>query len=169
MSSFQYDIVWQTLDDQTRDRIVAFWQTHGAIRDEQAARARVDQVVALARTDDDEIAGVCTAVDLVVPDIGEPLYYYRTFVAPPFRTGFVVRRLLFLAVQALEDYARRHPESSAKGVYLELENPSFARHLRQAVWPRRGLEFVFVGRNARGLERRVRWFDHARIGERPAG
>ncbi|MBY6204085.1 hypothetical protein [Halomonas denitrificans] len=166
MPSFDYDIVWRTLDDATRDRIVAFWQTHGAIRDEQAARARVDQVVAVARSEGGEIAGVCTAIDLVVPDIGEPLYYYRTFIAPPFRTGFVVRRLLFLAVQALEEHARRDPESSAKGVYLELENPSFARHLRQAVWPRRGLEFVFIGRSARGLERRVRWFEHARIGDR---
>ncbi len=169
MPSFEYDIVWQKLDDATRDRIVAFWQTHGAIRDEQAARARVDQVVALARNENDEIAGVCTAVDLVVPDIGERLYYYRTFVAPPFRTGFVVRRLLFLAVQALEEHARHHVETSAKGVYLELENPSFARHLRQAVWPRRGLEFVFIGRTARGLERRVRWFEHARIGDSAGG
>ncbi len=165
MPSFDYDIVWQRLDDATRDRIVAFWQEHGAIRDEQAARKRVDQVVAVARTDQ-QIAGVCTAVDLMVPDLGEQLYYYRTFVAPPFRSGFIVRRLLFLAVQALEDYSRKHPGQSAGGVYLELENPSFARHLRQAVWPRPGLEFVYVGRTARGLERRVRWFEHTTIGDR---
>lgn len=164
MPSFDYDVVWQTLDDPTRDAIVAFWRRHGAIRDEQAARSRVDQVVALARASGNEIAGVCTAVPRPVPDLGEMLYYYRTFVAPPFRAGFIVRRLLLLAVRTLESYSSTHPELGVKGVYLELENPSFSRHLRQAVWPRRGLEFVYIGRTATGLERRVKWFDHARIG-----
>ncbi len=164
MPSFDYDVVWQTLDDPTRDAIVAFWDHHGAIRNEQAARSRVDQVVALARTGSDEIAGVCTAVPRSLPDLGERLYYYRTFVAPPFRTGFIVRRLLLLAVRTLEAWSSEHPELGANGVYLELENPSFSRHLRQAIWPRPGLEFVYIGRTATGLERRVKWFDHARIG-----
>ena len=166
MPSYDYDTVWKKLDDPTRNAIVAFWLAHGAIRDEAAARARVDQVVALARCGGtDEIAGVCTAMDVQVPDLGERLYYYRTFVAPPYRTGFVVRRLLFMAVAALESYSLEHPDAGAAGVYLELENPSFARHLRQAIWPRPGLEFVYIGRTARGLERRVKWFAHARIGD----
>jgi hypothetical protein len=163
MSAYDYEVVWNALDDPARDRIVRFWTTHGALRDETAARHRVDQVVALARTDEGEIAGVCTALPIRVADLGETLYYYRTFVAPPFRNALVVRRLLALAVRELERYSREHPEENAAGVYLELENPTFDRHLRQAVWPRPGLEFVFIGRTSRGLERRVRWFPHATL------
>ena len=63
----------------------------------------------------------------------------------------------------LERYSLEHPEAGAAGVYLELENPRFRSQLRQAVWPRAGLEFVYVGKTATGLERRIRWFRHARI------
>jgi len=160
---FRYHDVWQTLDDSTRDEVASFWQRHGAILDEQRARKRVGQVVALARAAGGEIAGVCTAQKQRVPDLGETLYYYRTFVAPGFRNGFIVRRLLARAVGVLGEYSRRHPGDGAKGVYLELENPSFAKRLRWAVWPRPGLEFVYIGTTPQGLERRVLWFPHARI------
>lgn len=163
MPRFDYRVVWQQTTAELADELVEFWQRHGAISQEREARRRAAQVVAIARAEDGRPAGVCTAMIRDLPDLGKPVYYYRTFVAPPYRNGLVVRRLLAIAVRTLEDFSRRHPDRAADGVYLELENPSFSRHLRQAVWPRKGLEFVYFGRTPRGLERRILWFRHTTI------
>src|SRR6056297_3212612 len=149
MSRFTYDVIWHGLDDAGRAEIIAFWNEHGAITDHETARRRVDQVVAVARSDDGDLAG--------------KVFYYRTFIAPRYRNGLVVYRLLQQAVRALESYSRDNSEDGALGVYLELENPSFGKHLRQAVWRRKGLEFTYIGRTPRGLERRVLWFGHSEI------
>jgi hypothetical protein len=160
---FAYQVVWQQSDPALADELVAFWRHHGAIVDEQVARRRAGQVVAVARSTRGGLAGVCTAMHRELPDLGQPVYYYRTFVAPPYRHGLIVRRLLAIAVAELEAFSRSQPERGAAGIYLELENPVFGRHLRQAVWPAKGLEFVYIGRTSHGLERRILWFRHARI------
>ncbi|NKI36550.1 hypothetical protein HFP89_15370 [Wenzhouxiangella sp. XN79A] len=159
MSEFLYQTTWMRLDETGRDEIVAFWHHHGALRDEAAARQRVDQVVGVARSGS-EIAGVCTAMPIRVPDLGHDLYYYRTFVAPPYRGGMILLRLLKRAVAVLEAHSRARPETTPGGVYLELENPAFGRRFRRAAWHRPGLEFIYIGRTSRGLERRVKWFRH---------
>ena len=163
MSAYLYQALWKRLDDALRGEIIAFWLEHGALTDAAAARARVDEIVAVARTGTGAIAGVCTAAPRLVPDLGRTLYYYRTFIAPAHRDGFIVRRLLTVAVAALEGYSRDHPDDAADGVYIELENPLFSEHLRYAVWPRKGLEFVYIGKTPTGHERRLLWFRHTQI------
>lgn len=165
MPNFDYRVCWQAVDPALRDDAVAFWRRHGAIADPAAAQRRAGELVAVARDagPDGEIAAVCTAVLRRIPDLGQSLYYYRTFVAPRYRGAFVMQRLLRVAVAELERYSRTHPEQRAAGVYLELENPRFGKQLRQAIWPRTGLEFVYIGNTEKGLERRLRWFRHARI------
>ncbi len=165
MRNFEYTVCWQAVDPGLRDEVIDFWRRHGAISDPTAAQRRAAELVAIARSSgpDGEIAAVCTAALRLIPDLGQKLYYYRTFVAPAWRGSFVMQRLLRTAVAELERYSLAHPAQGAAGVYLELENPRFGKQLRQAVWPRSGLEFVYIGRTAAGLERRLRWFRHARI------
>jgi len=165
MRNFEYTLCWQAVDPALRDEVTDFWRRHGAISDPTAAQRRAGELVAVARNagPDGEIAAVCTAALRLIPDLDQNLYYYRTFVAPPFRGAFLMQRLIRVAVSELERYSQSHPEQSAAGVYLELESPLFRKHLRQAVWPRRGLEFVHIGRTPAGLERRLLWFPHARI------
>lgn len=158
MARFHYSSVWQQLDDALREEIIAFWNEHGAITDERVARQRVDQAVAIARADDGPIAGICTVARRFVADLGKELYYYRTFVAPPYRGHFVMTCLMSEAVRVLEDYSERHPENAAAGIYMELENPAFSKSLRHARWRKKELPFVYIGRTATGLERRLLWF-----------
>ena len=161
---FDYQPVWQSADEALREEIIAFWKQHGAISDPAIAADRVNQVVMIARSQaDQQIAGVCTVIKRPIADLDQELYYYRTFIAKPYRRAFVVRRLLVMASALLEQWSHDHPDQGAAGMYLELENPSFSRHLRQAVWPRRGLEYVYIGKTPRGLERRVLWFKHTLI------
>jgi hypothetical protein len=59
------------------------------------------------------------------------------------------------------DARREDPASEAIGIFLELENPGFARVGTHAVWRRSG--FFYAGHTPRGLERRIWYFPGAQL------
>lgn len=139
---------------------MAFWVAERALPNAQAARARVGQVVMYARDGEGAIAAVCTAQPQTPPQLGQPVYFYRSFVAPAWRRSLVVFRLLKKAVALLEDDARAH-DWPCIGVLLELENQRFGEKGRMPVWP--GINFTYIGKSPRGLECRIHWFSGARL------
>jgi len=166
-----YIDLWRQGPSTLHREVLEFWARHHAVADRHEAMRRLGEVVLVARQSSGELAAVSSARDRWIQDLDQTLYYYRCFVSPAFRRSAVVLRLTRRSVRRLAEYCRDQSISSGAhsapcGVYLELESPLFKRHLRQAVWPLRGLEFVYIGTSARGLERRVLWFDHARI-DRP--
>ena len=158
--TFSYHRGWGELSAADSDAIVDFWVREKALPDEQTARQRVAQVVMFARDSDGDIAAVCTALPQNPPQLGQPVYFYRSFVAPQHRKTLVVYRLLKKAVGLLEDDARKH-DWPCIGVLLELENQRFFEKGRMPVWP--GIDFVYVGKSPRGLECRIHWFKEARL------
>lgn len=160
MATFSYHPGWGGLEEAEADELVAFWLAHKALPNDQVARDRLGQVVMYARAADGSIAAVCTAVAQTPPQLGQPVYFYRSFVAPAWRQSLVVFRLLKKAVALLEDHARQH-DWPCIGVLLELENRRFGEKGRMPVWP--GIEFVYVGKSPRGLECRIHWFREARL------
>lgn len=160
MASFSYQSGWAGLDEGEADELVGFWLAHKALPNEQEARARLGQVVMYARAADGTIAAVCTAVPQAPPQLGQPVYFYRSFVAPAWRQSLVVFRLLKKAVALLEEHARQH-DWPCIGVLLELENQRFGEKGRMPVWP--GIDFIYIGKSPRGLECRIHWFREARL------
>ncbi len=156
--AFSYCRGWGELTSADSDDIVAFWVREKALPSEQLARQRVSQVVMFARDGDGEVAAVCTALPQNPPQLGQPVYFYRSFVAPDYRKTLLVYRLLKKAVRLLEEDARKH-EWPCIGVLLELENQRFFEKGRMPVWP--GIDFVYIGKSPRGLECRVHWFRDA--------
>ncbi|HUD41111.1 MAG TPA: hypothetical protein VMR06_03850 [Dokdonella sp.] len=139
--------------------VLAFWTREGAIAEAAVREARVREVVLHARDAAGEVAGVCTARPLTLAQIGQPLYYWRTFVGARWRTTRLAYALLQRSFALLEaQAATRQP--ACIGVLLELENPRFRDRGRAPVW-RNG--YVYVGRSPRGLELRVRYFRGARL------
>ncbi len=160
MSAFTYHPGWGQLSAEDQDQLVAFWVAEKALPNEQAARQRVAQVVMFARDKVGDVAAVCTATPQNPPQLGQPVYFYRSFVAPRWRQSLVVFRLLKKAVNLLEEDARSH-DWPCIGVLLELENERFGKKGRMPVWP--GIDFVYVGKSPRGLECRIHWFRDARL------
>ncbi len=160
MSKFTYHPGWGQLSSQDQDDLVAFWVDEKALPNAQVARQRVAQVVMFARDDEGAVAGVCTALPQSPPQLGQPVYFYRSFIAPRYRKSLVVFRMLKKAVALLEDDARTH-DWPCIGVLLELENQRFGEKGRMPVWP--GIDFVYVGKSPRGLECRIHWFRDARL------
>ena len=160
LSEFAYHPGWGVLSTEQADALVEFWLKEKALPNEQAARQRVGQVVMYATDQSGEVAAVSTAQPVNPPHIGQPVYFYRSFVAPVWRKSLLVFRLLKKAVRLLEDDAREH-DWPCIGVLLELENQRFSEKGRMPIWP--GIDFVYVGKSPRGLECRIHWFRSARL------
>jgi len=160
MSQFSFHSGWGQLGSEDSSDLVDFWVGEKALPNEQAARQRLSQVVMFARDADGKVAAVCTALPQSPPQLGQPVYFYRSFVAPQWRKSLVVYRLLKQAVALLEEDSRAH-DWPCIGVLLELENERFGKKGRMPVWP--GIDFVYVGKSPRGLECRIHWFREAQL------
>lgn len=151
---------WRALDSSDAEAIRAFWIREQANVEGDNATRRLPEVVLHAIDDSGAIAAVATAQAVLVPRLGQPMYYYRHFVGKAWRTG-IMSRLLLRHTQRLlgaDACARGFP---CIGILLELENEGFARTLRRAFWP--GTNFVYVGHGASGLEQRIWYFRGARL------
>jgi len=160
MSRFTYHPGWGQSSSEDQQDLIDFWVSEKALPNAQAAQQRVAQVVMFARDEEGEVAGVCTALPQNPPQLGQPVYFYRSFIAPRYRQTLVVFRMLKKAIALLEDDARKH-DWPCIGVLLELENDRFGEKGRMPVWP--GIDFVYVGKSPRGLECRIHWFRDARL------
>jgi hypothetical protein len=156
---FTFVADWQALEPAEGEAIAAFWRSENAMQDETQMKTRLPQVVMHAR-DGDEVAAVCTAMAVIPPQFGQPVYYYRSFVGKAWRTTTLIEQLLRRAVKLLEDYAAAH-DFPCIGILLELEGARFADKGRMPVWPRTG--FIYIGKSGRGLESRVHYFKGARL------
>jgi len=158
-SAFRFVTDWQSIDPAEADAIREFWRSEGALSEEAHMSARLQQLVMHAR-DGDKVAAVCTAVAMTPPALGQPVYYYRSFVGKAWRTTTLVEKLLRRAQKLLEDHAREN-NFPCIGILLELEGARFKDKGRMPVWPHTG--FVYIGKSGRGLESRVYYFKGARL------
>jgi hypothetical protein len=162
VSDFRYVAHWQTELPDENESVLAFWKAEGAIGDEAQARQRLKEIVLHARDADNVIAGVCTAVAVTLPRIGQPMYYYRCFIAPRWRKSRLILYLFKRAYELLEGHAVRN-DYPCIGVLAELENTRFTQMGRIPVWP--DCDLVFIGVSQRGHDLRVRYFRGAKLKE----
>lgn len=159
-SRFTLTQAWPQIDPADADELLAFWKREGAIPDEQQARARLAQVVLLARDADGEIAGVCTAYSMTPPQLGQPMYFWRAFIAPKWRSTRLIGTMLSKSCDVLGSHARAN-DFPCIGILLELENERFGSVGRKAEWvnPR----FAFIGKSPRGMDVRAHYFRGAKL------
>ncbi|HTA65354.1 MAG TPA: hypothetical protein VK753_07610 [Xanthomonadaceae bacterium] len=158
--AFRFVTSWRAMTHDDNERVREFWRSHDAIANPADADKRLAQVVMYAVTPDGEVAGVSTAMPMLQPRFGQPMYYFRAFVGTDWRRTKLVRDLTNRSCDALEAFARERGFPCI-GVLLELENEGFYRALRKPVWwnPR----FHYVGKSDRGLEVRAHYFEGARL------
>jgi hypothetical protein len=158
--AFRYTLDWQAMQPHDADAIRAFWLREGALNDEAQMKARLPQIVMHATTPEGDIAGVCTAIAATPAQLGQPMYYWRTFVGAHWRSTPLVMQLLKRSCTFLEEFARSN-DYPCIGILLELENARFRDKGRAAQWwnPR----FTYIGRSPRGLDVRVHYFKGARL------
>lgn len=162
MDEHRIEPCWRQVSPALAAEIVGLWQAEGAVGDPDEARRRVAEVLCVARDGDGALVAVATAQPREIPFLGQVMYYFRAFIAARARRGMLALRLLRASQDLLAaDAAGPEPASEAIGLFLELENPVFAREHSRAVWPRCGM--VFAGHTPRGMQRRIWYFPDARL------
>ena len=151
---------WPGASPESAAAVAAFWLAEGAFDQHAQVQQRLPQLVAHALAPDGSVAGVCTAHAMTPPQLGQPMYYWRTFIGARWRATPLVMQLLKHSCRLLEEHARAHGFPCI-GVLLELENTRFRERGRAAHWwnPR----FTYIGRSPRGLDVRVLYFKGARL------
>ncbi|HZP66448.1 MAG TPA: hypothetical protein VFB32_09060 [Rudaea sp.] len=162
---FRFVAHWKRESAEDEAAVLAFWQRESALAGDAQANARLREIVVDARTPQGEVAGVCTAVPMNLPRLGQPVYYYRCFIGSAWRKTRLVFNMMLSAFEVLEAYARAN-DFPCIGVVLELENSRFGDSLRTALWPH--TQFVYIGKSRRGLDLRVRYFRGAKLKTPPA-
>ncbi len=163
MARFSYQRAWNgALSQADQEDVQAFWLAEDALPEHSQCAQRIAQLVLVARSNDDDggVAGVCTAVAELRPTIGQPLYFYRSFIGQRWRSTRLAYSLLKRTQALLEEDAQQNGWPCI-GMLLELENTRFSEALRAAVWP--GLNFTYIGKSQRGLELRVHYFRGAEL------
>ena len=159
-AAFHFVTHWPQGTPKDGAAVLEFWRREKAIGDEAHAQQRLREVVLHACNEAGEVAGICTAVALTLPRLGQPMYYYRCFIGSQWRSSRLVFDMLNHAFDTLQDYTRQQGFPCI-GVVLELENARFGKALRSPVWPKTG--FIFIGRSQRNFDLRVRYFQGARL------
>ena len=158
--TFRYVNDWQRLDPDDGKAILAMWRRDTAMTGSHDVEERLAQVAAHVVDEQGRIAAVATVDPNLAPRLRQPMYFYRCFVARPYRDGKLVRPLLCYTREVLENYARAN-DYPCIGIIMELENPGFAASMRWANWPKSNLSFI--GFSPRGLEVRASYFRGARL------
>jgi hypothetical protein len=160
--TYTLENVWGTKAPELQTEIIDFWLAAGALPSREQATARVDQVIVLGRTTADrQIVAVSTVYEQFNQQLGHPFYYFRCFVDEAHRRASLALHLLVAARQELNARFVAGENPRVLGMVLEVQNAAITQELTQAVWPRTG--FVYIGRNARGDQVRIAYFDGARI------
>ena len=160
-SEYRYENVWQKVSEELVAEILAFWTAESALPAKQDAAERAMQTVMVMRAKDGTIAAISTAVLKIIPRLGQPLYYYRTFCAAAHRGRHTMIDMLGRAQDALFEYNRGKAEPDAIGVILELESAMLSGHYDEAHNTATG--YVFIGRSPRGFNLFVRYFSGFRL------
>ena len=158
--AFRFVPHWKIESVENDDAVLQFWEREGALVNDIKAHDRLREIVLDARDVDGRVAGVCTAIPMTLPRLGQPMYYYRCFIGKQWRKTRLVFKLLIGAFGVLEEHARANAFPCI-GMVLELENTRFGESLRTPVWPATG--FVYAGKSGRGLDLRLRYFRGAKL------
>ena len=97
---------WPAVQPDAAEAVRAFWLAERAFDQEAQIAQRLPQLVAHALDTDGSVAGVCTAYSMTPPQLGQPVYYWRTFIGARWRATPLVMQLLKHSCHLLEEHAR---------------------------------------------------------------
>ncbi len=157
--SLKIEFVWGSVTDDLKKEVLDFWKSEDAIRDEERAKKRVDQLVAVCRKDG-ELVGVVTHMKYFHQPLLNYFHVRRTFVKESFRNQGIMKAL-FQNVWDIFTEQKLYKKEGIVGIMAVLENPILnARN--GALWPAYG-NSVLVGIDNRGFQIRASYFEGAEL------
>ena len=152
--------VWQKVGPELQEELAGFWVEHGAMLDKSKAAERAAEVVCIAR-DGDRLVGVSTAYARIAPMLRQPMYFYRNYIAPDYRSQGLSIPFITTSFEEIERQELAKEKPQCIGVILSIENQRVARHYDEAYWPQS--KFAYAGISPGNTTLRVRYFEGARL------
>lgn len=155
--------VWGKVSPEIKQDAIKFWVGEKVLSAEVAEK-RAEELLFVARDNDNKIIAVSTAIKMQVKLLNENLLYqYRCFISPEARVvGFDVH-LTKQSLQFLEEVAKSEEGQKPIGVFAVVINPKLNTNKinNLAVW--RSYKMYFIGFNSKGQPIRVYYFKGAKI------
>ena len=155
--------VWEKMDADLANAIVAFWLREGALRNEEKARARLPQVTMVAWDNRDKEKNIVAVASMEIkhsPILENNFCFCRQFVTASLRQSGLATRIGVEVYNFLEAEFLKG-KLDAKGLILEFENEFLNAELKSAVLNH--LPFVYFGHNTKGQQMRVCYFKGAKV------
>jgi hypothetical protein len=148
IGDYRIDAAFGQMTPQLRGELVQFWLDEGALPDANAAWARTDEVVCIARDPNEAIASVNTVYLAPLQGPDDLHYFLRMYTRPR-------DRLLELAlgmVRACRTFLEASPlrDARARGVVIIAENPKLRTQAGHRLF--KGNGWNLLGKDARGLD-----------------
>lgn len=160
-NNFEFQLVWRNLDEALKQEVTQFWITEGALPNEQAAHARLPQLMYLVRNNSGQLIAASSVFEQYNEQLKNYFYYMRAFIAPLYKDSEVGQEL----VLKIRDYFNEQFKSGLKpkniGLMMEIIDKEQQKKYNDAIWEKS--EMVYVGKTSAGAQQRVFYFTNARI------
>lgn len=154
--------VWRKNDPQLEAEARAFWASHKAMPDDEAADIRVKQLAVLAY-DEGTLIGISTINVKFFDLLQEQFGFIREIVASERRLEHVSIALTQKTCEVVEAYALAHQGEKLAGIAAVLQAPGIGKRAIS-----RGGGLVLMGYTEANEQVRACWFDHFRVKSRLA-
>ena len=163
---FGFDVrpAWRRDDPAIEADAIEFWTRNGLLPEDVDPRERARELIA-ASYKDGRLAAVATATLGRIDFLRANFAIIRGATAPEFRRSHAQLSLSVPSREALEAWARQHPEERCAGGIVFVDRSEWGDFCRLPVWPESELEVV--GYDQHGRQIRVRWFEDFRYEEGP--
>lgn len=159
--TYVFQNVWKDKSPEIKAQIIAYWTALNALPQKEKAEERVEQVVFVIFDEQKQITGVSTVYSALVPTLGFHMLHFRCLIHPDHRQNSLARGIVLKTWSHFNEQANSSDSEMNKGIIMEVENPIINKSRPETVWS--DTQMTYVGKSARGLPIRVRYFDGSTV------
>lgn len=155
------ELVANEHNEQLSNELVNFWLDEQVIESASEAKARVKDVVTIARDANNTIVGVNSFYEDYNSLLENYFLHHRSLVSKEHRKSNVSVRLTTIAWEYFNKRFNEGLETKYIGVITVVQNANLIKYMTQAIWPHSN--YVYIGNEPNGNPIRVWYFDNAKI------
>jgi len=160
-NNFEFQLVWQNLTETLKQEVTQFWISQGALPNEQAAQARLPQLMYLVRNSSGQLIASSSVFEQYNEQLKNHFYYMRAFTTPTFRDSDLGQELVVKIRNYFNEQFKSGQQTKNIGLMMEVADKEQQLKYNDAIWEKS--EMVFVGKTSAGAQQRVFYFTDARI------
>jgi len=126
--AFKLSVVYHKLTSEVRQEIISMWLTEGALDIKEATR-RVDEVVVIARNEQNQLVGVTSVqIDMIN---NTPYYFFRMYVRQQNRNRSIPRSSPVMSNLTVDFLSTYEVTPKPTGVVSILDNPKLSNRIME--------------------------------------